>query len=246
MRTVHTRFGLPRVALALAGLPLLAAVRLALPAVPALPAVVCSDAMASPAADVQLVGSGKPVVQTRSLPAFHAVSLTSSVDLELRVGPAQRVDVVGDDNLVPLVTTVVRDGSLTLGMEPRAYTTRNALKAIVTVPSLDAVAIRGSGDARIDDISSKSFAVAIVGSGDVVVCGKAGSVALSVQGSGDIRAQDLRAETAAVDLKGSGDIAVHASQTLAINLRGSGDITVFGKPKSVVRNVHGSGDIRMQ
>src|SRR5690348_13657579 len=77
----------------------------------------------------QVVGSGKRASSVRSVAAFRAISLDGAVDLEFRAGATQHVELVGDDNLLPLITTSVRDGALHIDSQ-RSYTTRTPLRAI--------------------------------------------------------------------------------------------------------------------
>jgi hypothetical protein len=193
-----------------------------------------------------LTGSGKLARQPRSVGAFRAVELHGSIDLELKVGSPQRVEIIADDNLLPLITTTVKDQSLRIDVGDRSFTTRNQVRAVVVAPSLDALAMRGSGDARVEGVSTRSFAVSLQGSGDALITGAATSVAVSLSGSGDVDAKGLTSESAAVDLKGSGDVCVRATKSVAASVAGSGDVTIFGNPRSVVRNVRGSGSIEVK
>ncbi|HVY49735.1 MAG TPA: DUF2807 domain-containing protein, partial [Minicystis sp.] len=60
------------------------------------------------------VGSGHAKTETRSVAAFHAVDLSGSLEAEVKVGAPQKVEITGDDNLVPLVTTSVEGGKLSV------------------------------------------------------------------------------------------------------------------------------------
>jgi hypothetical protein len=206
--------------------------------------VLCALVTVAIAGPSEVVGSGTVASQVRGVHAFRAIRLHGPVDLQFRVGP-QRVEIVADDNILPLVTTTVKDGTLVLDLTKQRMTTRNPIKAIITAPTLEAVAIHGSGDADLSGLASASFAVSIDGSGDVCARGKAGRVAVSIRGSGDVDTRALRADTAAVQVSGSGDVEVFAVKSVAATVNGSGAITVHGKPASVARQVNGSGSIRV-
>jgi hypothetical protein len=207
--------------------------------------LVAVGALAVAAPADTLYGSGKAGSSLRTVPAFRGIELEGSIDLEFRTGPTQRVEIVADDNLLPYVTTTVKDGSLKIGTASRSISTRTGMKAVIVAPDLGALAIRGSGDAKVAGIAGKSFAVSVKGSGDVEVAGRADAVAVKLWGSGDVDVKNLVARSAAVELEGSGDVEVHATQVVAINLDGSGEVDVYGKPRSVVRKVNGSGSIEV-
>jgi hypothetical protein len=213
--------------------------------VPALAALTLAAAVSADPSDT-LYGSGTAGSSVRSVAAFRSIELDGSVDLEFRVGPTQRVEIVADDNLLPYITTTVKDGSLKIGTAKRSISTRKDMKAIVVAPDLGALAINGSGDADVDGLASRRFALSIRGSGDVELQGTTDSLGISVAGSGDIAARGLVAQSAAVDVRGSGDVDVTAQQSVAVTVNGSGDVTIYGKPKSVARKVNGSGSIEVR
>jgi hypothetical protein len=188
-------------------------------------------------------GSGKLATSTRSVGAFRAVEVNGPIDLELRVGSPQRVEIIADHNLVGLITTTIRDRSLVIDTGDRPFRTRNPVRAVLVAPSLDALVLRGSGTARVDGVSTRAFELSIRGEGDARLTGTASRVVVRVAGSADVDATNLAAESAAVDVKGSGGVSVRASKVVAANVSGSGGVTIFGNPKNVVRNVRGSGTI---
>jgi hypothetical protein len=200
----------------------------------------------SAAAGDSVTGSGKLARQARSVGAFRAIETHGSIDLEVKIGSPQRVEIIADDNLLPLITATVKDQLLRIDTGNQGFSTRNPLRAVVVAPSLDALSMRGSGDALVEGVSTKAFAVSLQGSGDARISGAATSVAVSLSGSGDVDARALTAESAAVDLDGSGDVCVRATRSAAASVAGSGDVTIFGNPRSVVRNVRGSGSIEVK
>jgi hypothetical protein len=65
-------------------------------------------------------GSGKVAHDSRSGPAFHAVSAGAGIHVDVAVGAQKPVEVTADDNVVPLVMTEVVDGELRVGFEENA------------------------------------------------------------------------------------------------------------------------------
>jgi Putative auto-transporter adhesin, head GIN domain len=108
--------------------------------------------------------------------------------------------------------------------------------------SLDTT-IEGSGDIKLASVKVGQVAIGINGSGDVSAAGSADKVSIDVSGSGDVRARSLIAREVAVKIRASGDADVHATEKLTASVHGSGDIRYAGSPKSVDRDVKGSGSI---
>jgi hypothetical protein len=195
-----------------------------------------------------ITGNGKVTTEARTVTAFTTIGLRGSVDLEFQIGPTVRVEVKGESNLLPYVSTKVDDHELVIGLERSDVTsirTTKPLLVTVTAPTLAALSTSGSGDASALGLSGEDLHVTVRGSGDVRLSGSATQVRLRVQGSGSIDAKDLIASTAAASVRGSGDIHVHAKKAVAAAVRGSGDIVIYGAPSTISRDVSGSGEIHL-
>jgi len=187
-------------------------------------------------------GSGISKTESRAVTDFRRIVVEGSADLSVRVGDATSVSVTGDDNLVALVTTEVRDGSLVIGMKPGSYSTRVDLRVAITTPGLEALSIQGSSDAELSGISGETFSAEILGSGDVRASGKVDRLEAAVSGSGDLRLDGLESREAKVGISGSGDVDVWATEILVASVSGSGDVRYRGEPK-VTKSVAGSGSV---
>jgi len=187
-------------------------------------------------------GSGVAKTEARPVADFHRIVVESSANLSIEVGGATSLSVTGDDNLVGFVTTEVRDGSLVVGMKSGSYSNRLDLRVSITTPALDGLSIRGSSDVAAFGLKGESFAVEILGSGDVRATGKVEHLDAAIAGSGDLHLDGLEAREAKVSVSGSGDVDVWASETLVASVSGSGDVTYRGEPK-VTKSVAGSGSV---
>lgn len=222
--------------------------------------------LAGQAADA--VGSGRVASETRTVPAFQSIELDGSMDLKVRQGTPQSVQVEADDNLLNLLQTVVEgsgpNARLHIQWQPRqSLRTRAKVLVTVVVPTLSGVALRGSGDlqlealhtpalklalsgsgdARLKDLSTEELVLSLSGSGDVAGQGRAARLKISIAGSGDVQLADLQSEAVRVSIAGSGNAAVHAQKSLEVSIAGSGDVSYVGTP-SVKSTVAGSGSVR--
>ena len=211
--------------------------------------------------------SGKSVTETRSLADFQAVALNGSMDLVVRQGATQSVQVEADDNLLPLLETVVESTGQGATLVVRwkkgqSLYTRSKVSITVTVPKLSALtaagsgdikvesfntpalklSLSGSGDAKLQGLSTADFGISISGSGDVVANGSATKLSIRIAGSGDVRLMDLKSDDVSVSVAGSGDVAVNAAKTLDVRIAGSGDVSYSGNP-AVKSKVAGSGSV---
>jgi hypothetical protein len=209
-------------------------------------------------------GSGKEVTVARAVGAFSVLRLDSSVDVHARQGATPGVSVRADDNIEPLIDTVLEGDTLVVRMKKGAsYSTHHAVVVDVVFTSLTAAQQRGSGDLHIDTVSGPkfessisgsgdlqidhaqvgSFALSIAGSGDVVLSGSADEARIAIAGSGDVDARRFVARKVGVSISGSGDAHVNATEAIDARVAGSGDVTYAGHPHDVSRRVSGSGSI---
>ena len=217
-----------------------------------------------PSAAASLQGSGNSATETRNVAEFQAIGLSGSMDLVVRQGAVQSVRVQADDNLLPLLETVVDNNSLQVRWKKgQSLNTRARVLVTVVVPKLGGLSVAGSGDvrletfstpalqlslsgsgdARLEALTTDDLGIRISGSGDVTGNGTAARVKVSIAGSGDVRLADLRADDVTVAIAGSGDAAVNAQKTLQVSIAGSGDVTYTGN--AVVKSsVAGSGSVK--
>src|SRR3954471_12319517 len=129
-------------------------------------------------------GSGTAKTEVRPVAAFSAIELAGSFDVEVSIG-APRLELSGDDNLLPLIASDVSGDRLVL------RTTGNIrpslpLVAKVAVPSLTAVELTGSGTMTLHGVTADALAVRLRGSGTVRGDGTAHQLSADVTGSGDV------------------------------------------------------------
>ena len=185
-------------------------------------------------------GSGVSVTDQREVAPFTSVDLAGANTVEIQAGP-QSVAVVGDDNLVDQVTTIVRDGQLVID-NTSSFTTRAPMRVVVAVPSLEGVVLGGTGTVTIDGVANDSFRAVLGGEGTLVVEGAVDRVTAVLEGTGTLDLHGLVAANATAELRGTGTIRVHATSTLDARLTGTGTILYRGEPTTTIQN-SGTGTV---
>ena len=233
-----------------------------------LPALLCLAWLPMAGQAAGPTGSGKTATETRALPEFQAIQIDGAMDLQIRQGAQQVVEVQADDNLLPLLETVVEgnDPAATLHVRWKKSTyvsSRSKLLVRVMLPKLSAIGMSGSGDvqleafntpalklalsgsgnARLKELNTEDLVLSLSGSSDVVGTGKASRLKVSIAGSGNVQLADLQADEVRVSIAGSGDASVNAQKTLDVSVAGSGDVVYTGNA-TVKSRVAGSGSIR--
>lgn len=208
-------------------------------------------------------GNGSVASETRQPGRFHGISLALGGNMDVRTGGDEAVTIETDDNVLPLIETVVENGVLQIRAKKNAQLDTRRLKVTVQAPAIDRLSVAGSGSVRADrlrgdkvvlalagsgsidtgTIEAKSVAIEVAGSGNVRATGAADSVDVAVAGSGKADAGRLTGRAVAANVSGSGVATVTARQTLAAAITGSGNIAYYGDPQ-LSRAVTGSGTVR--
>ena len=230
----------------------------------------CALALGSPlvqAAQDPVKGSGVAATQRRDVGAFTTIALGAHFSVVVRPGTRESVEVVADDNLLPLIETIVtgaNDRSLTLRVaheariEPRTPIVVTVevvdLRALAVggSGSIDATGLRldrlsasigGSGDIRLPSLEVGKLDVSIGGSGRLAADGRAGRLSVTVAGSGRCDLERLVAGDVSVAVVGSGSAAVHAQTSLHATIAGNGDVLYRGDVRPSA-SIVGNGRLR--
>ena len=207
-----------------------------------------------------VAGSGIVKTETRSVPAFERVDVGGAYDVVVRVGATRSVVIAGDDNLLPLIRTEVRQGTLHIDSE-KDFRPRDEIRIEIGVETLHGIHSGGSSDVAVRDVRSTTFEAGVSGSSELSANGEFGDLSASISGSGEIHMQgsadaidgkvsgsgeldllEVRARSARVEVSGSGGATVNVSERLDATVSGSGDVRYAGQP-IVNADVSGSGSV---
>jgi len=210
-----------------------------------------------------VVGSGRSVTEARIVRDFNAVEFAFIGDLAITQGAEESLTITGDDNIVALIRTTVRDGVLRIDagaanvgrpVVPLRYvlTVRNldglSLSGLgnIEMASLEgrnlALSLSGAGSLTIGNLAATDLAVTLSGLGSANLSGEVNKQAVTVSGAGSYYAADLRSQAAAIQISGLGNAEVWAVETLSATISGAGNIQYKGSPQ-VVQQVNGLGRV---
>lgn len=213
----------------------------------------------------QVKGNGVLQRQQRQPGSFNGVASSLAAAIEIRIGNSESISIETDENLLPLIETVVEDGMLKIRTVKRNMNLQTrTLKIVVQAKSLDHLSLGGSGSIDSDALRARklqidlggsgkihlkgveadSLAVSLGGSGDLLAAGgTAARVSISIGGSGNVDLGKVRSDSVDVSIAGSGETTVWAQQALNLSVAGSGTAKYYGDPR-VTTSVIGSGSTR--
>jgi hypothetical protein len=188
-------------------------------------------------------GSGNVVRERRNLGDFNSVEAGGAFLVEVTIGPEFSVEVEGDDNLVPLVDTVVRgDGVLHIESH-KGYRSKNKIKIHITAPDLRGANASGAAQVTVNGINNEKFAIESSGGSRVNVTGKTGMLSVDISGGAKVLASELIATDGNVDSSGGATTEVNVTNHLNAEASGGSRIYYTGTPAKVDSNTSGGARV---
>lgn len=190
-----------------------------------------------------VIGNGQITTEKRAVSALAGLEVNGSIQMDVRVGAEPSLQVEGDSNLLPMVRTEVRGGTLKVWTEG-SYSSKNGIRVTYTTPQLGQIMSSGSGRLVVDNLNGGALTFSKNGSGESQLSGRVGSLNLQLTGSGKVNADGLQsAGNANLNLTGSGRVTMGAlsADAVNVNVRGSGELLASGTVNHLNANVVGSG-----
>jgi len=211
-------------------------------------------------------GSGKIVTETRNVKDFQAISIRYPAQIVVQFGQTESVKLEADDDVLPQLTTEVRDGALVIENKERDWSKRvdpsKPVKITITVKELNRIdfssagtlevqnlqaddfklVLSGAGEVTLKDMDVRQFETTLSGAGDIKADGKADDLKLTISGFGGFDAPNLESLTADVRISGAGNANVRVKDELHATVSGAGSVDYYGSP-DVTKSVTGAGSI---
>jgi Putative auto-transporter adhesin, head GIN domain len=189
-----------------------------------------------------IAGSGNRKTEKRELKSFNAIDTSGAYEVNVTCQKPASFEVEADDNILPLIKTEVRDGTLFVSSDQQFNSSKGPMLRI-TLPDLSSVASHGAGEVKIADANSSDLKIESTGAANMNASGKARSVTISSTGAGNIDSSKLTAEKATVKATGAANVDVYASEQLDVTVSGVGSVTYSGSPKVVNKKISGIGSV---
>jgi len=208
-----------------------------------------------------------PNAEKRSVSGFHAIEISSGIDLYLSQGGEAVAVTASEPKYRDKIKTEVKDGVLKIWYENNMHMAfehgDKKLKAYVSFKNLDMLRGSGGSDIYVDGSISVSklslhvsggsdfhgkvnldeIKVQASGGSDVIISGTAKSLNIDASGGSDFKGYELVTENCNVDVSGGSDVYITVNKEL--NVSSSGGSDVYYKGNGAIRNLNGkSSNIR--
>jgi hypothetical protein len=208
-----------------------------------------------------LRGSGVAKTESRDVGQFSEIEVGNAIQLDVTVGEPAEITVTADDNILPLVKTIVDGDRLTIYVDA-SFSTDLGVQVKASTPEL--TVLEGSGASRITagrvagetfslDLSGAStcelasdaqtLSITLSGASRSSLVGAARELAIECSGASHVDATRLTAEKVGAELSGASSARVVASQQLAATASGASNVRYSGNPANIAQNVSGASTV---
>jgi hypothetical protein len=189
----------------------------------------------------EIRGSGVRQKQKRDVAAFTSIAMDGAFDIEVVCQKPQSVEVEGDDNLLPLITTEISHNVLHIRSN-RSYSVNDPIKVTISLPNLEGISTNGAGKIDVSGLKNDKFEIDANGVTTIRVAGETKLIDIDTNGAGKIYAQKLRATRGVVEAKGVARVDVKVTEQLDVTVSGPSHVTYQGDPV-LNKTVHGPGSV---
>jgi hypothetical protein len=187
-------------------------------------------------------GSGVIKTEKRPLALFTSLEVKCHGSIQVRFQEDKNLEISGDDNIIPLITTEVKNDTLYI-QSSKEYAPQEKLQIIVSIPNLKRFVFTGAGEASLSNVKNDHLEIVMNGAGELLASGETKEADITLAGAGSVDAKNLHAVNAKVNSTGVGSVNIYATEKLDARASGVGEINYYGSPKSVNRQAVGIGSI---
>ncbi|HEX8506987.1 MAG TPA: head GIN domain-containing protein [Hymenobacter sp.] len=208
--------------------------------------------------------------ETRSLPAFQAIEVSSGIELRLVSGQPQVVQASADTpEQLARLKTEVSNGVLKITFDRKlneAFGKKNFVRNLrVDVTAAQLTAIKASSGSRVDvaspftadnlelevssgatlkgDFTATAVKARVSSGGVATVAGKIQRLDVQASSGGEFKGSDLQATACEASASSGGTVAVAVQETLTADASSGGDVRYSGSPK-VTKHTSSGGSVK--
>lgn len=187
-------------------------------------------------------GDGTMTTTNRPVADFSALQANGAYQITWSSGKPG-LTISTDQNLLPLITTSVTDGTLHIDRTESLRPTKG-ITIIISSASLKDVQLNGAMSLTASNLSGSDLKLDSNGASSINVQGSVTNLEADFSGASSLSAKALQTQTARISLNGACSADVTVTESLDASISGTGTITYGGNPKTVEQNVSGLGRIQ--
>jgi len=190
-----------------------------------------------------LAGAGPVATETRTVDSFDQVEADGGVRVQLTVGGPTSVQVTAQQNLLPITTTVVANGKLTV-RTTQSFSSSSGITVAVSTPTIKSISVNGGAATTAEGVSATDLDIAADGGGVLSIAGTADSLTLRANGGAVVDGSNFVATNASVDLGGGASATVGVTSSATGSAGGGSTLNLLGNPPSVSVTASGGASVK--
>lgn len=187
-------------------------------------------------------GSGVQGEEARTPGDFDAIEVGGPFQVEVTVGPSTTVEISGDDNVVPKVSSEVSGSTLHIEL-PGRVATKLPLKVMITTPTLVELDAGGASTVTVSGLQGESFEVELSGASEATLRGQTTDLEVDLSGASRLHSEELSASSVDVEVSGASHAEVTANEEVDADASGASTVRVHGNPSKVSKDTSGASKI---
>ncbi len=193
----------------------------------------CSSMLSPLATRVAPVrGEGEVIAQDRTSGDFQRLSVGGGLAVVASTGSPASVTLSAQPNLLPLVTTEVRDGQLIVNVSPPGFSATRPVTLTVVAPELRSITLSGGTTGALE-LVGMDLAIDLSGGAVLQATGRAESLAVTASGGARAKLGELAATSASVDLSGGAEAELDVTDSVDGTASGGATVRLTRQPASV-------------
>jgi Putative auto-transporter adhesin, head GIN domain len=189
-------------------------------------------------------GSGNFQTEFRNIDRYNAIDVFGTYDIEVTARQNSAFQISGDDNILPLIKTEVRDKTLFIYVDRHTnISPQLRLKIKTKSDRIDKISTQGVNNLTVDRLDNNVFTLIQNGTGNTKLYGKTNDFLSKIIGSIYINARNFYSQQVAIRLLGTSHIDVYANEELKIDILGMGKVNYYGNPNRIIKNILGISSV---
>lgn len=190
-----------------------------------------------------VAGSGVRKTEKRIVADFKGIDVGGAYEIEVVAQKQEQgIELEGDDNILPLVKTEVKNGTLHVWSD-EPFNVKNAVRLKIAAADVQAMNISGACKVNVQNIKTDRFELNVSGASDVIMQGETTSLKIDSNGASKVDSEKLTTRAANVTTNGAGTTRVYVSEEMTANASGASTIIYSGDPKVVNKKDSGASKI---
>lgn len=194
-----------------------------------------------------LTGSGVSLTEIRDTDRFTKIEVSGALTVKAKIGESQSVQISGDDNIVPLVTTSVHKGTLKIQVQHNgSLKPKVPLTATIVAEDLVAANISGACEVEVSGVVADDFNVDLSGASQLTLSGECQQLTADISGASRFDGSSMQAQNVKIDVSGAGNAKVYASESISGDASGASNLRYAGNPDRAHIDSSGASTVKAE